>query len=347
MLHRTLLSLGIGALAFGVTATAPQGATAADDAFFKDRTVRVVVPSGSGGTYHLYCQILSRHLGRHLGGGTATAVTQNRPGAGGAKAARYMVTAAPKDGSVIAMINPGSYAMPMLRPGIGFDTLKMKWLGTMSGRAYTVGVYYKTGIKTVADATKRVVIMGTTGKASTSYLVPTFMNKTLGTKFKIITGYKGGGAINVAIQRKEIEGRGNFFTGYLGVWPEAVTKHQMNFLVRLGPEREELKNVPKLRDLMTTQRQQEMIDILEISFNVGQAFYAPPGISKARLDALRNAFVATMKDPATKRDTDARHLPLRWKTHDVVRAEIVKVFQKPKAAFDQLANMLGFRKKKS
>src|SRR5690606_28855292 len=107
--------LGAFAAAFGFAAPAQ---AAGDDAYFRNRTVRVVVPAGSGGTYHLYCQILAHHLGKHLGGGTAEVITQNRPGAGGVTAARYMVSAAPKDGTEIAMINPGSYALPMLRPGV-------------------------------------------------------------------------------------------------------------------------------------------------------------------------------------------------------------------------------------
>ena len=176
------LSISIAAMA---AVTMLGGATQAAS-WYDGKTVRIVVPSGSGGTYHLYCQILSRYLGEHLGKNTSV-VTQNMPGAGGVKAARYMLNAAPKDGSYIAMINPGSIAMPGLRKDVGFETLKMDWLGSMSGRAYGIGVYtgsrdgsgatakslaakFGFPIKTVADAKKRTVIMGTSGKASTSYL---------------------------------------------------------------------------------------------------------------------------------------------------------------------------------
>jgi len=336
---------------FAITATAiaALSGTAAADDFFKDRTVRIIVPSGSGGTYHLYCQILSRHLGRHLGGGTASVITQNMPGAGGVKAARYMLNAAPKDGSYIAMINPGSIALPGLRKNVGFETLKMDWLGSMSGRAYTVGVYHESGIKTVEDARKREVIMGTTGKASTSYLIPAFMNKTVGTKFKIITGYKGGGAINLAIQKREIEGRGNFYTGYLGVWPEAVRDKQITFLARLGPERPDIQHIPKLRDMLKSDLHREMLDILEVSFNVGQAFYAPNDLPAGRLETLRAAFLATVKDPKTVEEAAKRHLPMRYQTHQEVLAAIEDVFKRPPQAFQTLAKMLGFdkpRKKK-
>jgi tripartite-type tricarboxylate transporter receptor subunit TctC len=335
-------SISIAALA----ATAMLGGAAQANSFYDGKTVRIVVPSGSGGTYHLYCQILSRFLGKHLGNGTTT-VTQNMPGAGGVKAARYMVNAAPKDGSYIAMINPGSLALPGLRKDVGFETLKMDWLGSMSGRAYTVGVYHESGIRSVEDAMKREVIMGTTGKASTSYLIPAFMNETMGTKFKIITGYKGGGDINLAIQKKEVEGRGNFYTGYLGVWPEAVRDKQIIFLTRLGPDQPDIQHIPKLRDMLKTERHREMLDILEISFNVGQAFYAPNNLPSGRLETLRKAFWATVKDPATIKEAASRHLPMRSQTPDQVVAALQNVFNKPPEAFSQLANMLGFNAKKN
>ena len=322
------------------------GPAAADD-FFKDRQVTVVVPSGSGGTYHLYCQILARHLGKHLHG--AKVVTQNMPGAGGAKAARYMVTAAPKDGSYISMINPGAIAVPLMRPKVGFDTRDMMWLGSMSGRAYTVGVWHKSSVKTLGEARKKQVIMGTTGKSSTSYLIPSFMNKTIGTKFKIITGYKGGGAINLAIERGEIEGRGNFYTGYLGVRPEWIRDNKIVFLARLGPERPDIQHIPRLRDMLNTDLERKMLSILEVSFNVGQAFYAPPGISKDRLATLRKAFIATVKDPATKKEANSRFLPLRWQTNQEVEKAIDETFNADPAAYTKLAKMLGFdkaRKKK-
>ncbi len=322
-------------------------AMAADDGFYKGRQVTIVVPSGSGGTYHLYCQILARHLGRHLGG--AKVITQNMPGAGGARAARYMVTAAPKDGSYISMINPGAIAVPLMRPKVGFDTRDMKWLGSMSGRAYTIGVWHTSPVKNIDDAKKQVVIMGTTGKSSTSYLIPSFMNKTIGTKFKIITGYKGGGAINLAIERGEISGRGNFYTGYLGVRPEWIRDKKIIFLARLGPERPDIQHIPRLREMLNTDEERKMLKILEVSFNVGQAFYAPPGVDKARLATLRKAFIATMKDPITKKDANTRFLPLRWQTNQQVEAAIDETFNAEPKIHQRLAKMLGFdkaRKKK-
>ena len=173
--------------------------------------------------------------------------------------------------------------MPGLRRDMGFETLKMDWLGSMSGRAYGVGVYtgsldgsgatakslaakFGASIKTVADAKKHTVIIST---SATSYLIPTFMNKTLGTKFRIVLGYKSDRTMNLAMRKGEVEGRGNYYTGYLGVWPDAIHDKLIAFVARIGPERDDMQHIPRLHDLLKTDRQREMLDILEVSFNVG------------------------------------------------------------------------------
>lgn len=324
-------------------ATLPATVHAAD--FYDGRTLTVVVPSGSGGTYHVYCQLVARNIGRHIPG-KPNAIVQNRPGAGGTKAARYMVTAAPKDGTFIAMINPGSIMLPLLREGTGFDTRKMLWLGSMSARTYTVATFGDAPAKNLAQARKTEVIMGTTGKASTSYLIPAFINKTVGTKFKIITGYKGGGAINLAMERGEIQGRGNFYSGYTGVRPHWLREGKLNFLFTLGPTRPEVKDIPRLRDAMDTPLKREMLDILEVSFFVGQAFFAPPGTPAKQVQILRKAFADMVKDPRTHADAKKRGVPMNTRTYQQVQTAIDKGFRSTSKSALTLRKMLGFDKKR-
>ena len=335
-------TLGAAVLALGVAAPAVPAAAAP---FYKDRTVTVVVPSGSGGTYHVYCQLFARHIGRHIPGNPKV-ITQNRPGAGGAKAARYMVTAAPKDGSFMAMINPGSTMLPLLRPGVGFETRKMQWLGTMAARTYTIGVWHTVAVKSLDDLRKTRVTMGTSGKASTGYQVPAFMNATLGTKIKVILGYKSGGATNLAIERGEVEGRGNFYSGYTGVRPHWLRENKIRFLTTLGPKRPEVANVPQLRDLMKTKLDRDMLDLLEVNFYIGQSFYLPPGVPRARVDLVRKAFNAMMKDPVLLADAKKRRVPITPRTHQEVVKVLAKGFQASSEAVNGLRKILGFDKKR-
>ena len=344
----TLALAASAAAAFGLA-----GPAMADGHFFKNKVITIVVPSGSGGTYHAYCQIVQRNIGRHIPGSPTTTI-QNRPGAGGVRAANYMYNVAPKDGTVIAMINPGSVMIPLLRKGqkaIKFDTRKMNWLGAASVRTYTIAFWHESGITSLEQLRnrKKPAIMVTTGKAATSYLIPSFMNQTMGTNMKIITGYKGGGSLNLALERGEGEGRGNYYSGFTGVRPGWIRDGKIKLVAWMGPPRPEVKNIPYIRDFMKTDLQREMYDLLDVSFQVGQAFYVPPGVSKARVDVLRKAFAAMVSDPVTRASAKKRRIPMNTRTAAQIEAAIKKGFSASPAAVQGLAKMLGFdkaRKKK-
>ncbi len=107
-----------------------------------------------------------------------------------------------------------------------------------------------------------------------------------------------------------------------------------------------MQHIPRLHDLLKTDRQREMLDILEVSFNVGQAFYAPNNLPPGRLATLRKAFWATVKNPATIKEASSRYLPMNSQTPEQVLAAIDKVFKKPPQAFAELSTMLGFNKQK-
>lgn len=309
---------------------------------FRNRTITVVVPSGSGGTFHIYCQLVQRHLGRHIPGNPET-IIQNRPGAGGAKSARFMMTAAPKDGTMIAMINPGTTMTPLLRPGIGYDATEFQWLGAVSVRTYTIATFGDSRTRTMEDAMKRETLLGSTGKSATSTLLPLFLNEVLGTKFKVITGYKGGGAINLAMERGEVEGRTNYYSGYLGVRPHWIENNQLNFLGTIGPARPEVADVPKVRDMVKPGMDREMLDLLEANFNVGQGFYVPPGVPKDVVATLRTAFTAMLKDPKMIAEAEERKVPTWSRTWQEVEAAVRVGYGSRKEVQEKLATALGFR----
>ena len=326
-----------------LTATATYNAEAVS---FKNKTVKVIVPSGSGGTYHVYCQIVQRNIGRHIPGKPKT-IIQNMSGAGGVKSANYMYHVAPKDGSVLAMLNPGASMVPLLRKGqkaIRFKTRDLNWLGTASVRTYTIAFWHKSPIKTVEDLTKKQAIMVTTGRSSMSYLIPHFINSVVGTKMKIITGYKGGGALNLAIERGEGEGRGNFYSGFTGVRPDWIKDKKIRFILKLGPDRPEVKHVTHLRSLMKTDLEREMFDLLDINLQVGQSFFLPPGVPKKIVKTMRKAFVNMANDPITIADAKKRRVPWKTRTAEQITAQLDKGWKTSPKAINKLRQVLGFDK---
>lgn len=321
-----------------IAGTAPAKADSVSD-FFHNRDVTVVVPAGPGGSFFLIAQIVARHLGKYIPG-HPTLVTQNRPGAGGITASNYMAQAAPRDGSVIAEMNPGTVIMPLLRK-VKFDPRKFNWLGVFTVRTYTIGVWHTVKYTTLDELRKHQVIMGSTGVGSLNYQFPILMNDVLGTKFKVISGYKGGGAVNLAMERGEVQGRGNFYSGYTAAKPSWLPDKKIRLLFTLGPRRPEVADVPRLAPLFPKGEPRQMYDLLETAFNVGQAFHLPPGVPHARVVAMRKAFAEMLKDPATIADAKKYHLPLWSRSAAYVKKVVDDAFKTPPQVAHKLANILG------
>ena len=331
-----LAASAIGALS--IAGGVPAKADSVSD-FFHNRTITVVVPAGPAGSFHLIAQLVARHLGEHIPG-HPTLITQNRPGAGGITASNYMAQAAPRDGTVIAEMNPGTVIMPLLRE-VKFDPRQFPWLGVFTVRTYTIGVWHTVKYSTLDELRKHQVIMGSSGVGSLNYQFPLLMNVVLGTKFKVITGYKGGGAINLAMERGEVQGRGNFYSGYTAAKPTWLRDGLVRLLFTLGPRRPEVAKVPRLRPLFPKGEARQMYDLLEVAFNIGQAFHLPPGVPHARVVALQNAFQAMLKDPALIADTKKHHLPLMSRDAQYAQKVVDDAFKTPPEIARKLAHILG------
>ncbi|MBT5047812.1 MAG: hypothetical protein HOM58_04865 [Rhodospirillaceae bacterium] len=307
-------------MAFGGPVTAAE--------YFAGKTITVQVPSGSGGTYHAYCQMVQRNLANYIPGNPKTLI-QNLPGAGGAKSAAYMYNVAPKNGMKLAMIAPGTITVPLVRK-VKFNAREFEWLGAPAARSSGVWFWHTAGVKSLADVQKTEITLGTSGFGSAGSVFPRLMNATLGTKLKLIYGYKGGGAINVSVERGETMGRWNFRSGFTGVRPTWIPQKKIIPIIKMGPHDPDpvYANVPHFRDLLKPGSiGRKMYDVLGMNLEVGQAFYVPQGTSKKAVAILAKAFDKMLADPVFK----DRIIKRRIEYSPVSAAEIRK---KIKAGFD-------------
>lgn len=316
---------GIVALFTVAGMTAPSQAAES----FKDRTITVVVPSGSGGSYHVYCQLVVQHIARHIPGNPTT-VIQNRPGAGGARAAAYMANAAPKDGTVIAMIAPGSITLPLSRKNVKFDATKFNWLGSLASRAYVFHTWHTAPAQTLEDLKNTEIVAGSTGTASGAHVIAGLMNTVLGTKMKIISGYKGGGKLDLAMQRGEIHGRGNFFNSIESRNNEWLTSKKVSLIMALGPKIEEgliSRKVPYAHELVKPGTvDARAVELIRMNFNVGQGFYLPPGTPKAIVDTMRKAFADMVAAPEIAAEAKRRNFMFNPQSAEAVNTHIKNAF---------------------
>jgi tripartite-type tricarboxylate transporter receptor subunit TctC len=314
--------------------------------FYKGKTVNIIVGFGAGGGYDLYARVIGRHLGNHIPG-HPTIVVQNMEGAGSVRAANYVYGVAPKDGTVIAAVNQNAPMYQMLGgAGAQYDANKLQYLGSAANSNGLIYTWYKSGIKTVADAMKREVPLGAVGKSSDSYIYPTVVNSLVGTKFKPIPGYAGTGQINIAIERGEVMGRGgNTWASVQSRNASWLAEHKLNFVVQIGFKKEdELPKVPLLQELVKNDDDRKVVDVISLPTALGYTHWLAPGVPKARLEALRAAYAATLKDSAFLAEAKKSNLEVRPQTGAEVAALAHKVAVTPKPILVRTAKLLGWQK---
>jgi tripartite-type tricarboxylate transporter receptor subunit TctC len=312
---RANLALVAGAFAIGLA-----GPASADVAgFYKGRTVTVVVPAGLGASLGLYGRLLTEHWGNHIPG-NPTVIVQSRPGGGGTKGAAYVYNAAPKDGTTVAEVLAPSVLAPILR-NVKFDATKFQWIGSITQRPSVVSIFHTAPATTLEGVKEKEVVMGSTGFGSETYLMPKLMNHLLGTKFKIVKGYKGGASINKAMTQGEVHGRMNYWTGWTTIKNDWLKTGKIKHLIQYGPRIPELPDVPSIGDLVKSEDGKKMIEFIEVCELIGMGFWVAPEVPKDRVAALRTSFMATMNDPAFLADAKKRRAPIA----PISGAELVKV----------------------
>jgi tripartite-type tricarboxylate transporter receptor subunit TctC len=278
------------------------GRARADDVadFYRGKRITLIIGYGTGGGYDIYARMLGRFLGDHIPG-KPSIVAQNMPGAGSRSAANWLYKIAPKDGTVIACLGQATPTDQALgQPGVQFDARKFNWIGNMSVVNNIMFVSAATGVKTLDDAKTKPLAIGASGASSPSVIYPQVSNNLLGTKFKIVAGYPGGGDINIAVERREVDGRGSdSWASLKSTHPDWIRDKKINILFQVGPKREpDLPDVPLWSELGRNDDQKQALQVLSGDAAVGRPILTAPDVPAERVKALRKAFDDTLRDPA-------------------------------------------------
>jgi tripartite-type tricarboxylate transporter receptor subunit TctC len=273
------------------------------DEFYKGKTIRFVVGFAAGGGYDLAARIVGRHIGKHIPG-NPTIVVENMTGAGSLIAANYTYNSAKPDGLFVGIWN-SAY---VLRQALGdkavrLDARKLGWIGAPTKGTPFCSIMAHTGLKSLKDivAADRELKMGATGPGSTYDDMPQILNRTLKTKFKVISGYEGTGTILVAMRRKEVDGG-------CWTWESARTTARpmldakgddklIPFAIHSRYPDPEVKDLPIIPEIIKDEDNLSAYRTWSGTYEFQRPFSVPPGTPKERLQLLRKAFADTMKDP--------------------------------------------------
>jgi tripartite-type tricarboxylate transporter receptor subunit TctC len=272
--------------------------------FYKGKTITLITSTGVGGTYDVIARLVARIMPRYIPGNPSI-VVQNMPGGGNVLATNFIYGIAPKDGTAIATIHS---AMPLHQvldsQGVRYDADRFNWLGSTGPQNEVILVWRSAGIRTIADAMEREVIVGGTGTGSGMVIIPTMMNNLLGTKFKIVTGYRTSEEVNFGMERGEVQARAFSFGSITSQHPDWLTEHKVTFIAQEGAKRDKLlPDVPLLTELAKSDEQRRVFQLVSSAPALGQPYVAPPDLPADRLAVLRSAFAATLKDAAFLAET--------------------------------------------
>jgi tripartite-type tricarboxylate transporter receptor subunit TctC len=324
--HIRISALGLAFVLAAVSARAQDSSSA--EKFYKGKAVTVMCPYSAKGGYGFLTRMIAEYLPRYLPG-QPRGVPQFKPGAAGTVQAGYLYNVAPRDGSVIGLMYDGiPTAQALGLQKTNFDVRNFIVLGSIDqGLIAALGVWKKSGVKTVQETVKKQIVLGSNGTRSGQYILPHVLNQTAGAKFKLISGYKGSTEVFLAMERGEIDGLFTNYVTYLQHHPQWVKENRLNFLAQLGLKpHPALKGVPMMYDLAKSDVDKEAIKFLIYSRITGKAVMAPPGVPADRVSALRAAFAAMVKDKGfidrmtkTKRQVE----PRTWQqAHDLILATV-------------------------
>ncbi len=287
------------ALAIALTGTHNNQASAQSvEQFYKGKSIELLIGYPPAGSNDVYARLLARHLGKHIPG-NPNIIAQNRPGAGSFLALAQVYNVAPKDGSVIAIGAPTAPLDEMVgTQGVRFKTAEFNWIGRIDSLINMVFLWHTSPVKSVADAQRIESKLSGTGVGSTVSVYPTVMNHVLGTKFKLIMGYKGSNDAQLAVERGEVEGHSTSWTAVKVAHPEWRPEKKINIIVQFALNKHpELPDVPTVIELARNDEERAILRAVMNATEVGTAFFTTPGAPPERVAALRRAFDATMKDP--------------------------------------------------
>jgi len=276
--------------------------------FFRGHTVTVYIGYGPGGGYDLYARLFATHLGRHLPGNPAV-VAQNLPGAGSLRLANELYNVLPKDGTAVAMIGEVLIINQVLGdPQAKFEARKFNWIGRLVDSGPVLAMRPDAPVATIQDALTKEALIGVPGAGSATVLTLTVINKLLGTKFKLVSGYEGSNEIRLAVERGEVQGTGSVFWRVERDWIRQQ-KLRVIYQTTLDPA-PDLPDVPTVIQLGRNEDERKMFRFFTSYTAIGRSIVAPPGLPADRDASLRAAFDATVGDPEFAADASKANLDL-------------------------------------
>jgi tripartite-type tricarboxylate transporter receptor subunit TctC len=325
-----------------IALAAPIASAQSPAEFYRGRNVDLYIGYSVGGAYDLYARVIARHLGKHIPG-NPTIVPRNMEGAGSLRLANWIYNVGPKDGTALATIGRGTAFDPLLgSKAAQFRADRFNWIGSANNEVSVCVAWKGTGITKFEDVLTKELIVGGTGQAADTDQFPRILNGVLGAKFKIVSGYPGGNDVTLAMERGEVKGRcGWSWSSVLATHKRWIDDKSITVLAQLSLNKHpDLPDVPLIMDFAKSEDQQQIFKLIFARQVMGRPYLAPPGVPADRADALRKAFMDTVRDPEFLAEAEKSQLEITPVAGPEVEKLVNDLYQTPKALADKAAEFI-------
>lgn len=320
--------------------------------YYAGKTIDFLIGGNPGGGYDTYSRTIGRHLGRFIPG-KPSVINKNVPGAGSSKLAAFIFSVAPKNGQVIGAIYPGAIANPLVdaRMRKRYDPTKLVYLASADSGTRLCFTFKNSKTKTFADAQKMRTVMGASASGGSTRDYVLLHNAFSGTKFELISGYKGSVDIILAMERGEVDGLCGFdWTSFLSQRPQWLAQGLVHPLVQVALEPEERltkMGIPMIWDYIADPHQKQVMETVVAQQVFGRPYIAPPGTPTAQVQTLRAAFLAALADKKLLADAKRSRIEIKATSGLKVQQMVEKMYAAPPSVIATLKKILPVAKKKS
>jgi len=299
-------------------------------AFFRGKTLRLIVGIAVGSGYDINARLLARHMAAHIPG-QPTIIVQNQPGAGSLAMTNALYHTGPFDGTVMGASFNGMPTTPLLQPtGVRFDPVRINWVGSTNRETQVMYVWHDAPAQVLEDARAREIVMGGQAPGSTQFDYPVLANKLFGFKFKVVTGYESTPKIHLAMESGEVHGTIANWSTLKAINTDWITDKKVRILAQWALQKNaELPDIPLFMDLAKADSERDALRLMLARLEYGRPFFLPPDVPVARVEALRRAFDATMKDPAYLAEADKLKIDVEPLSGEAVAALVEQVSRTP------------------
>jgi tripartite-type tricarboxylate transporter receptor subunit TctC len=322
----------------------------AQEAFYRGKSIRLVVGSTPGGFYDRWARFFAKYMPKYIPGNPEILV-QNMPGAGSLVAANHVYNVAKPDGLTLGMVQYNIYMDQLVgRKEVQFDIRKFGWIGSPASETVLLYMRNDAPYKSIRDIVKakEPPKCGSSGTVSTDYLLAKLLEDSIGAKFNTVLGYPGGSEIDLAVEKGEVVCRAHNISAHFGREP-FNSWHKKDFdrhIVQTGRKRDaRLPETPTIYELFDEYRSSEVsrrvAQVMLTGGELGRPMLATPATPAERIKILRDGYARALKDPELLAETEKAKMEVDPTPGEELEELIKKVMEQPKEVMDRVKKLLA------